>query len=237
MTAHIETQRTEHNVPHAVSCRALGLSESWFYKHRNRPPTPRQERRDRLDGAITGVFTTNDGEYGSPRVHAELIERPEWTRLSVNTVAERMKALGLVGKKRRRRRSLTRPDPHAPKFENLVRRRFKPPAPNVIWCGDITEIRTWEGKLYVATVIDLYSRRLIGFAIAEHCKAPLVCDALRMAIATRGGNVVGVIMHTDRGSQTGLNRSSQRRLCLRSVRVRRTLRRVCASRGSCAVLR
>jgi putative transposase len=86
------------------------------------------------------VFAAHDGEYGSPRVHAELIERPEWAALSVNTVAERMAALGLVGKKRRRRRSLTRPDPHAPKFENLIRRDFNPSAPNVTWCGDITEI-------------------------------------------------------------------------------------------------
>jgi putative transposase len=201
MTAHIETQRTEHNVPIAVSCRALEVSESWFYKHRNRPRTPAQQRRDALDAAIVETFAANDGEYGSPRVHHELVERPEWQQLSVNTVAERMRSLGLVGKKRRRRRSLTRPDPHAPKFENLVQRRFKPAAPNVIWCGDITEIRTWEGKLYLATVIDLYSRRLLGFAIAEHCKAPLVCDALKMAIATRGGDVAGVIMHTDRGSQ------------------------------------
>jgi transposase InsO family protein len=202
MTAHIEAQRTEHQVPIAVSLRALDVSESWFYKHHDRPPTPTRQRRDELDAAITDVFGANDGEYGSPRVHAELIERPEWEQLSVNTVAERMQALGLVGKKRRRRRSLTRPDPHAPKFPNLVRRRFKPPAPNVIWCGDITEIATWEGKLYLATVIDLYSRRLIGFAIAEHCKAPLVCDALKMAIATRGGSVAGVIMHTDLGQYT-----------------------------------
>jgi putative transposase len=201
VTAHIEAQRTGHQIPVAVSCRALGVSESWFYKHRNRPPTPTQERRDALDAAIAEVFAANDGEYGSPRVHAELIERPEWVQLSVNTVAERMAALGLVGKKRRRRRCLTRPDPHVPKFENLIRRDFKPPAPNVTWCGDLTEIVTWEGKLYVATVIDLYSRRLIGWAIAEHCKASLVCDALTMAIATRGGNVAGVIMHTDRGSQ------------------------------------
>jgi len=201
MTAHIETQRTEHHVPVATACRALGVSESWFYKHRGRPPTPTRQRRDALDAAIVEVFEANDGEYGSPRVHNELIERPGWQHLSVNTVAERMHALGLVGKKRRRRRSLTRPDPHAPKFDNLVRRKFKPAAPNMIFCGDITEISTWEGKLYVATVIDLYSRRLIGFAIAEHCKAPLVCDALRMAIATRGGNLAGVIMHTDRGSQ------------------------------------
>jgi len=199
--ANIESQRTEYQIPVAVSLRALDLSESWFYKHRNRPATPAQQRRDALDAAIVAVFEANDGEYGSPRVHAELIDRPEWAGLSVNTVAERMQTLGLVGKKRHRRRSLTRPDPHAPKFENLVRRKFNPAVPNEIWCGDITEIKTWEGKLYLATVIDLYSRRLIGFAIAEHCKASLVCDALRMAIATRGGQIAGVIMHTDRGSQ------------------------------------
>jgi transposase InsO family protein len=199
--ANIESQRTDHQIPIAVSLRALDLSESWFYKHRNRPATPRRQRRDALDEAIVAVFEANDEEYGSPRVHAELIDRPEWQSLSVNTVAERMQTLGLVGKKRHRRRSLTRPDPHAPKFENLVRRRFNPAVPNEIWCGDITEIKTWEGKLYLATVIDLYSRRLIGFAIGEHCKASLVCDALRMAIATRGGQIAGVIMHTDRGSQ------------------------------------
>jgi putative transposase len=198
---HIESQRTDHQIPVAVSLRALGLSESWFYKHRERPPTMTGQRRDALDRAIVEVFAANDGEYGSPRVHAELIERPEWAQLSVNTVAERMQVLGLVAKTRRRRRSLTRPDPHAPKFENLIRRDFNPPAPNVTWCGDITEIATWEGKLSLATVIDLYSRRLIGFAIAEHAKASLVCDALKMAIATRGGHVAGVIMHTDRGSQ------------------------------------
>ncbi|TML64067.1 MAG: IS3 family transposase [Actinobacteria bacterium] len=205
MTAHIETQRTDHQIPIATSLRALGVSESWFYKHRGRPATPTRQRRDALDAAIVEVFAANDGEYGSPRVHAELIERPEWAELSVNTVAERMQAQGLVAKKKRRRRSLTRPDPHAPKFENLIRRDFNPPAPNVTWCGDITEIPTWEGKLYLATVIDLYSRRLIGFAIAEHCKAALVCDAMRMALATRGGHVAGVIMHTDRGSQYTAN--------------------------------
>ena len=201
MIAHIESQRTEHQIPVAVSLRALDLSESWFYKHRNRPPTPIQQRRDALDAAVAEVFGANDGEYGSPRVHAELIDRPEWAALSVNTVAERMQKLGLVGKKRHRRQSLTRPDPHAPKFQNLVHRRFNPSVPNEIWCGDITEIKTWGGKLYLATVIDLYSRRLIGFAIAEHCKASLVCDALRMAIALRGGQIAGMIMHTDRGSQ------------------------------------
>lgn len=201
MIAEIVACRTELNIPYAVACRALGVSESWFYKHRDRPPTPMVCRRRRLDAAIATVFTTENGEYGSPRVHAELIERPEFTKLSVNTVAERMRHQGLRAKKRPVRRSLTRPDKQAPKFRNLLNRQFNPPAANVAWCGDITEISTWEGKLYLATVIDLWSRRLIGFAIAEHCRAPLVCDALRMAIAVRGGTVAGVIMHTDRGSQ------------------------------------
>lgn len=221
--AEIVTCRTELNIPYAVACRALEVSESWFYKHRDRPPTATVQRRQQLDAAIVEVFTEQDGEYGSPRVHAELVERPEFAKLSVNTVAERMRDKGLKAKKRPVRRSLTRPDKQAPKFENLLQRQFNPPAANVAWCGDITEISTWEGKLYLATVIDLWSRRVIGFAIAEHCKAPLVCDALRMAIAVRGGKVAGVIMHTDRGSQpssdlTAVLRRQAQPLHLRSLR-------------------
>jgi len=199
--AEIVACRTELQIPHAVACRALGVSESWFYKHKDRPPTPTVCRRRQLDAAIETVFADQDGEYGSPRVHAELIERSGFAALSVNTVARRMRHKGLRAKKRPVRRSLTRPDPQAPKFANLLQRNFNPPAANVSWCGDITEIVTWEGKLYLATVIDLWSRRLLGFAIAEHCKATLVCDAMRMAIAVRGGQVAGVVMHTDRGSQ------------------------------------
>ena len=201
MIAAIVACRTDLKIPYAVSCRALDMSESWFYKHKDRPPAPTVARRAALDRAIEVVFREQDGEYGSPRVHAELVEHSEFESLSVNTVAKRMRHKGLRAKKKPVRRSLTRPDAHAPKFANLLQRRFDPPAPNVSWCGDITEIVTWEGKLYLATVIDLWSRRVIGFAIAEHCKASLVTDALKMAIATRGGHVVGVVMHTDRGSQ------------------------------------
>lgn len=201
MITRIVTERAEHKIPHAVSCRALGVSESWFYEHRNRPPTRTEQRTDRLDHAVTEVFEAHDGEYGSPRIHAELIERTEWARLSVNTVAQRMQALGLHAKKKRRRRSLTRADKTAPTFPNLLGRRFTTNKPNVAWVGDITEVTTWEGKLYVATVIDLYSRRLIGWAIADHCRAGLVCDALKMAIAARGGSIADVVFHSDRGSQ------------------------------------
>jgi putative transposase len=138
VTAAIVACRTELKIPFAVSCRALGLSQSWFYKHKDRPPTRTVARRAALDSAIEVVFREQDGEYGSPRVHAELLEQPEFSELSVNTVAKRMRQKGLRAKTKPVRRSLTRPDPTAPKFANLLQRRFDPPAPNVSWCGDIT---------------------------------------------------------------------------------------------------
>ncbi len=124
----IASQRTEHQVPLAVSCRALDVSESWFdtWSDPDREPSPTRQRRDRLDDAIRSVFEANDGEYGSPRVHAELIEQPGWVLLSVNTVAERLAALGLRGQPKRVRRSLTKTGEHAPKFENLRKAGLQP---------------------------------------------------------------------------------------------------------------
>ena len=162
-----------------------------------------RQRRDDLDKIIEKVFVEQSGECGSPRIHAELVDEHGYDRLSVNTVAQRMRAKGLRAKRKRRGRSLTKPDPSAPKFSNLLKRDFKPAAMNTSWVGDITEIETWEGKLYLATVIDLWSRRLIGFAIADNCKTALFCDAMCMALATRGGRawIAGVVFHSDRGSQ------------------------------------
>ena len=214
MIAVVETERTDHQIPVAVSLRALDLSESWFYKHRGRAPTKCEQRRTRLDVAIKTVFEAHDGEYGSPRVHLDLIEKPGWEHLSVNTVAVRMNVQGLCASKKRRPVSLTRPDKEAFKFPNLLARNFNPVRPDEWWCGDITEIKTWEGKIYLATVIDLYARRLIGWAIADDCKATLVCDALKMAIAIRGGEVAGVQFHSDRGTQYTANRFTE--LCERN---------------------
>lgn len=216
MIAEIETCRTEAQIPVAVACRALGVSESWFYKHRDGKASRARQRRDLLDETIEKVFVEQSGEYGSPRIHAELVDEHGYDRLSVNTVAARMQAKGLRAKKRRRGRSLTKPDPAAPKFANLLNRDFKPAAMNVSWVGDITEIVTWEGKLYLATVIDLWSRRLIGFALGDNCKAPLVCDAMAMAIATRGGRdvIAGAVFHSDRGSQ--YTSGSFTKLCVRN---------------------
>ncbi len=208
MIDRIVTERADHGIAHTVSCRALGVSESWFYKHKDRPVTAAVQRRRDLDEAIRGIFRAHDGTYGSPRITDELRERSEWATVGENTVARRMRLLGLVAKPVIRRRSLTRPDRAAPKFVDLVGRSFNPPAPDRIWCGDMTEVRTWEGNLYVATVIDLYSRRLLGYAIGNTHNTTLVCDALVMAYTTRGGNIGGVIMHTDRGSEYTSHRFS-----------------------------
>jgi putative transposase len=202
VASHLAAQRTEHQVPHAVACRALGVSESWFYKWRDRPPTPRQQRRARLDAAVRRSFEGSGGTpgtYGSPRVHADLVD--EGWEVSVNTVAASMASQGLVARVKRRRRSLTRPDKAAAPVPDLVKRDFTASDINEKWCGDLTEVPTGEGKLYLATVEDLASRRLAGFAIGEHHDAELAAGAILMAAAVRGGNVRGVIFHSDKGGE------------------------------------
>jgi putative transposase len=194
----ISSQRTEHGVPHALTCRALQVSESWYYKWRDRQPTDAQQRRAELDEAIRQIFDASGGTYGSPRVTQDL-QAAGW-RVGENTVARRMAALGLAGRPPKRRRSLTRQGKRAA-APDRVRRQFTAPAPDVLWCGDMTEIVTDQGKLYLATVIDLFSRRLLGYAMSARHDAELVEASLNMAAATRGGTVDGVIFHSDRGSE------------------------------------
>lgn len=198
VASHIASQRTDHGVPHAVACRALGVSESWFYKWHGRPPTPRQRRRAQLVEAITAIFEASERTYGSPRVHAEL--RAQGWRVTKHTVARLMAAEGLVARTKRRRRSLTRPDKRAVPFPDLVRRDFSASTPDAKWCGDVKQIDTFEGPLYLASVEDLFSRRMLGFAMSEHPDAMLCRDALHMAATIRGGDVAGVIFHSDKGS-------------------------------------
>ncbi|MFD7274598.1 IS3 family transposase, partial [Streptomyces mirabilis] len=145
--------------------------------------------------------------------------------VSVNTVARLMAELGLAGRKIRRRRGLTRPG-NRPAFPDFVRRDFSATAPDQVWAGDMTEIVTGEGKLYLATVIDLFSRRLLGYAMGERHAAELVVASLHMAAATRGGDVRGVIFHSDRGSEYQSRRF--RRAC-RRLGVTQSMGRV----GSC----
>lgn len=222
----VADQRTMYRVPHAVTCAILGVSVSWFYKWINHRPTARHARRRELDIAVKAAFDASQATYGSPRIHADLVEAG-WT-VGVNTVADSMRRQGLQGRKCKRRRGLTRQDRTAPKFPDLLHRDFSAPAPNVKWCGDMTEIPTEEGKLFLASVLDLHSRRLLGCATSDHPDAELACDAIKMAAAVRGGRacIDGVIFHTDRGSTYTAQRFTT--LC-RTLGVSQSMGRV----GSC----
>jgi putative transposase len=222
LAAFIGNQRTEHHVPHRLACRVLGVSESWFYKWRERSATAREVRRGRLAGEVGGVFHASGGTYGSPKIWISLV-REGW-RVSVNTVAKIMAELGLVGRAARRRRSLTRPGKRAA-APDFVRRDVTADAPDQVWCGDMTEVETGEGKLCLATVIDLFSRRMLGYAMGGRHDADLVVAALHMAGATRGGEVRGVIFHSDRGEYT----SRRFRRACRRLGVSQSMGRV----GSC----
>ena len=142
----VADQRTMHRVPHTLTCAILGISISWFHKWIGRGPTGRARRRGALDAWVRDLFEASGRTYGSPRIHADLLEAGE--TVSVNTVADSMRRQGLAGRKPKRRRGLTRQDSTAPKFPDLVRRDFTADAPNVKWVGDMTEIPTDEGKLY-----------------------------------------------------------------------------------------
>src|SRR5579884_3568555 len=208
IAAFIAEQRTEHGVPHATVCRLIGVSQSWFYKWLNRPPTPRQTRRDQIDAAVRASFEASEGDYGSPRVLEDLKEAG--FRVSKKTVEASMARQGLVARPPRRpRRGLTRPDKAAEPIADLLQREFGATEVDHKWCGDLTESPTEEGKLYLAAVEDLCSRRVPGFAIGEHHDAPLAVEAINMAVAVRGGDVTGVVFHSDKGSEGGFNWPSQ----------------------------
>ena len=198
LTATIAAQRAEHGIPVRVSCRALGVSESWYYKHRDRPATPRQQRRADLVDAVWQSFSASGFTYGSPRV-AQDLRAAGWT-VSENTVAKVMAERGWAGRTRPKRRSLTRQGRRAA-VPDLVGRSFVADSPDEAWCGDVTQIPTGEGPLHLATVLDLFSRRCLGYAMGAHHDQELTTGSLQMAIAVRGGTTAGTIWHTDRGSE------------------------------------
>jgi len=199
VAAFIAAQRARYGIPYAVACRALGVSQSWFYKWRHADVSVRRARRRQLADEIRRLFERHQGRYGSPRITADLIEAG-W-KVSPNTVAGLMRELHLTARPRRRRKCTTRPDAGRWRAPDLVRRQFHADRPNQKWFGDGTEVVTDEGKLHLASVLDIFSRRVIGFARSEHHDADLAYGALAMAVAVRGGQVAGVIMHTDQGSE------------------------------------
>ena len=197
----IVSQRAQHQIPHAVACRALGVSPAWFYKWRHGDPSPRHARRVQLTAKIKQLFAAHRGRYGSPRITADLVE--EGWSVSVNTVAAIMAEQGLRARPPRRRRRTTRPGRARWRAPDLVRRQFSAAAVNQMWFGDGTEIPTDAGKLYLDSVLDIGSRRIVGFALAEHHDVDLACAALQMAVAVRGGReaVAKVIFHSDQGGE------------------------------------
>jgi len=182
------------------ACELLEVSRAASYTHRAGFPSARQVADEQLTERIRRAHQASKGRYGAPRIHAQL--RRQGHRYGRKRVARLLRAAGLHGRTPRRCKRTTIPDPAATARADLVRRdsAVKPAAVNTRWCGDITYIPTWEGWLHLATVIDIASRRVVGFAMAEHLRTELVADALTNAVATRDP-APGVIFHADRGCQ------------------------------------
>ena len=193
----IEAQRANFSVP--LMCRVLSVSKSGYYDWKNRPPSHRSQEDAVLTERIHEIHHRSRATYGSPRVHAEL--RAIGIRCSRKRVARLMRKAGLKGCLRgRRRKRTTRRDGSAMPAPDLLRRNFASVAPNRLWVADITYIKTEEGFLYLSFVLDAYSRRLVGWAMATHLKTKLVVDALQMALWRRKPQA-GLIHHSDQGVQ------------------------------------
>lgn len=192
----IAAKKGEHSV--SAMCRVLGVSRSGFHAWQTRPRSQRALSDAWLLEEIKAIHAASRGTYGVRRVHAELafggigIGRKRVERL--------MAANGISGLFRRRRGRTTIRVPGVRVAEDLVERDFCPPAPDRLWVADITYLSTWEGWLYLAAVIDCYSRRVVGWAIDNHLRAELVTDALQMAVSRRRP-AAGLVHHSDQGSQ------------------------------------
>ena len=177
-------------------CRVLGVSRSGYYAWLKRAPSARAEEDERLKVRIDEIHEQSRGTYGVPRIHIELKDADE--RVSRKRIGRLMRDLGLRGVCRRRFVKTTQRDAARP-APDLVERNFSASKPNELWVADATYIPTWEGFLFLAVVLDVFSRRIVGWAMANHLRTELMLDALGMAVAQRRPE--GVIHHSDQGSQ------------------------------------
>jgi len=184
--------------PIATMARVLGASEAGYHAWRKRPPSKRQEADTKLLQRVRTIHASSRQTYGAPRMHAEL--RAGGEKHGRKRIARLMRAAGLVGASRRRSGIITtRRDREARPAPDLVDRKFAAPGPNRLWVADITFVPTASGFLYLAVVLDAWSRKIVGWAMANHIRAELVVDALEMAIGQRRPG--DVIHHSDQGSQ------------------------------------
>lgn len=184
--------------PLRVMCRVLQVSRNGYHAWVRRPASARSRRHDQWQSVIRQVHADSRGTYGSPRVHAAL--KRDGETCCVNTVARIMRETGLKAKTKRKFKATTDSSHGLPVAPNLLNRDFVRDRANEVWVADITFIPTDEGWLYLATVLDLYSRRIVGWAMSDRMKSQLVIDALAMAIEQRRPPA-GLIHHSDRGSQ------------------------------------
>lgn len=183
--------------PIATMCRVLEVSTSGYYAWRDRPTSKRKQEDAILTEQIRNVYEQSYGTYGAPRVHAEL--RAEGIYVGCKRVARLMREVGLQGVSRRRSPSTTVRRPTAISAPDLVERDFTAESPNVLWVADITYVPTDSGFLYLAACMDVFSRRIVGWAMAAHLRTDLVLSALNMALTQR--KPTSVIHHSDQGSQ------------------------------------
>lgn len=187
------------NYPVVHLCEVLGVRPGSYYAWRKRPVCQRVQDTAHLGVHIRAVFAEHKGRYGSPRI-AEELRRGHGKTYGDNRVAARMQALGLHAKGKRKYKATTHSNHTLPVAPNLLEQRFEAEAPNQKWVSDITYVWTDEGWLYLAVVLDLYSRRVVGYALSSRIDRALVIAALRMALFRRQFPR-GVIVHSDRGSQ------------------------------------
>jgi putative transposase len=188
-----------HQAVHAVTtmARVLGVSPSGYYAWGTRPASVRATADVALAAQIATIHAHSRGTYGERRVEAELVERD--VHVGRKRIARLMRAQGLAGVSRRKSTRTTRRDPNARPAPDLVDRDFTAPGPDQLWVADITYIPTWAGFLYLAVVLDAWSRRVVGWAMATHLRTELVLDALNMALTQR--RPANVIHHSDQGCQ------------------------------------
>ena len=196
--AFIDREKALYDV--TVLCRLLKVSRSGFYAWLSRPKSSRALADEVLTERIREAFNANRKVYGSPRIHTELAD--EGVRVGRKRIARLMRQDGIVGCHRRKRSfSITKQDPKADIAPDLVDRKFVATAPNQLWVADVTYVPTVQGWLYLACVTDVFSRMALGWSMASHRKTDLVVDAVTMAVQRRGGQVAGVIHHSDRGGE------------------------------------
>ncbi len=189
-------------------CRVLGVSASGYYARLKRPPSAQARADAELSARIAAIHQRSRATYGVPRIHAELAA--EGIHVGRKRVARLMATAGLYGVSRRQWVTTTVRDRNARPAPDLVERNFAAAAPNRLWVADITYIPTWAGFLYLAVVLDAFSRRIVGWAMETYLRTELVLKALDMALAQR--RATGVIHHSDQGSQGRFKRSSQHKV-------------------------